>query len=47
MGGGYARRQGTAAQSDIAVIDRNGIQIDGFTRDVMPLEPLREKFESL
>ena len=30
----------------IAVIDRNGIQIDGFTRDVMPLEPLREKFES-
>ena len=30
----------------IAVIDRNGIQIDGFTRDIMPLEPLREKFES-
>ena len=30
----------------IAVIDRNGIQIDGFTRDVMPLEPLREKFEA-
>ena len=30
----------------IAVVDRNGIQIDGFTRDVMPLEPLREKFES-
>lgn len=30
----------------IAVIDRNGIQIDGFTRDIMPLEPLREKFEA-
>ncbi len=30
----------------IAVVDRNGIQIDGFTRDIMPLEPLREKFES-
>ena len=30
----------------VAVIDRNGIQIDGFTRDVMPLEPLQEKFES-
>jgi transketolase len=29
-----------------AVIDRNHIQIDGFTEDVMPLEPLREKFES-
>lgn len=30
----------------IAIIDRNNIQIDGFTENVMPLEPLREKFES-
>lgn len=30
----------------IVIIDRNGIQIDGFTKDIMPLEPLREKFES-
>lgn len=30
----------------IAIIDRNSIQIDGYTEDVMPLEPLREKFES-
>ncbi len=30
----------------IGVIDRNGIQIDGFTKDIMPLEPLRKKFES-
>lgn len=30
----------------IVIIDRNGIQIDGFTKDVMPLEPLVEKFES-
>lgn len=30
----------------ICIIDRNGIQIDGYTKDVMPLEPLREKFES-
>ena len=30
----------------IALIDRNGIQIDGFTRDIMPLEPLQEKFEA-
>lgn len=29
-----------------AVIDRNNIQIDGFTENVMPLEPLREKYES-
>ena len=29
-----------------AFIDRNNIQIDGFTEDVMPLEPLKEKYES-
>ena len=26
------------------VMDRNNIQIDGFTENVMPLEPLREKY---
>ncbi len=30
----------------IVIVDRNGIQIDGYTKDVMPLEPLKEKFES-
>lgn len=30
----------------VVIVDRNGIQIDGYTKDVMPLEPLREKFES-
>ena len=30
----------------IAIIDRNNIQIDGFTEDIMPLEPLKEKWES-
>lgn len=29
-----------------AVIDRNNIQIDGMTEDVMPLENLRAKYES-
>ncbi len=29
-----------------AIIDRNNIQIDGFTEDVMPLENLREKYEA-
>ncbi len=29
-----------------AIIDRNNIQIDGFTENVMPLEPLKEKYES-
>ncbi len=28
------------------IMDRNNIQIDGFTEDIMPLEPLREKYES-
>lgn len=30
----------------IAIIDRNNIQIDGFTEDVMPLESLAEKWRS-
>lgn len=29
-----------------ALIDRNNIQIDGFTEDIMPLEPLKEKYEA-
>ncbi len=28
------------------IIDRNNIQIDGFTEDIMPLEPLKQKYES-
>lgn len=28
------------------VIDRNNIQIDGVTEDIMPLEPLRDKYEA-
>ena len=30
----------------IAVIDRNNIQIDGFTEEVMPLEPLADKYKA-
>ncbi|MBI5140396.1 MAG: transketolase [Candidatus Vogelbacteria bacterium] len=30
----------------IAVIDRNNIQIDGFTEDIMPLEPLADKWRA-
>ena len=29
-----------------AVMDRNNIQIDGMTEDIMPLEPLRAKYEA-
>ena len=28
------------------IVDRNNIQIDGFTEDIMPLEPLKGKFEA-
>lgn len=28
------------------IIDRNNIQIDGYTEHVMPLDPLKEKYES-
>ncbi len=30
----------------VAIIDRNNIQIDGYTENVMPLNPLREKYEA-
>lgn len=30
----------------IGVIDRNDIQIDGFTHDIMPLEPLADKWRA-
>ncbi len=30
----------------IAIVDRNNIQIDGYTEDIMPLLPLYEKFKA-
>lgn len=30
----------------IAIMDRNYIQIDGFTEDIMPLDPVRAKYEA-
>lgn len=30
----------------IAMLDYNGIQIDGFTKDIMEVDPLREKFQA-
>lgn len=33
-------------QNLVAIVDRNNIQIDGFTEDIMPLEPLRAKWEA-
>lgn len=33
-------------QNLTAILDRNNIQIDGFTEDIMPLDPLKEKYEA-
>lgn len=33
-------------QNLTVIIDRNNIQIEGFTEDIMPLEPLQQKWES-
>lgn len=33
-------------QNLTAIIDRNNIQIEGYTEDIMPLEPLKQKWES-
>ena len=30
----------------IAIVDRNNIQIDGYTEDIMPLEPLADKWKA-
>src|ERR1700722_18319928 len=30
----------------VAVMDRNNIQIDGFTEDIMPLEPVADKYRA-
>jgi len=30
----------------VAIIDRNNIQIDGYTEDIMPLEPLSDKWRA-
>jgi len=30
----------------VGIIDRNNIQIDGYTEQIMPLEPLRDKYEA-
>jgi len=43
-GAQFAAKEGL--QNLIAIIDRNNIQIEGYTEDIMPLEPLKRKWES-
>lgn len=33
-------------QNLTVIIDRNNIQVEGYTEDILPLEPLRQKWES-
>ena len=33
-------------QNLTVIIDRNNIQIEGYTEDIMPLEPLKQKWEA-
>lgn len=42
----FAGKQKSKLNNLTAIMDRNNIQIDGYTEDVMPLEPLRQKYES-
>ncbi|MGC9046695.1 MAG: transketolase [Minisyncoccia bacterium] len=42
----FAGKQKFNLNNLILIVDRNNIQIDGFTEEVMPLEPLIAKYES-
>lgn len=42
----FAGKQKHRLNNLIVIVDRNNIQIDGFTEDIMPLEPLAEKYEA-
>ncbi|OGY63368.1 MAG: transketolase [Candidatus Harrisonbacteria bacterium RIFCSPLOWO2_02_FULL_41_11] len=42
----FAGKQKSKLNNLTVIMDRNNIQIDGFTEEVMPLESLREKYES-
>ena len=42
----FAGKQKHKLSNLTVIVDRNNIQIDGFTEDVMPLEPLSEKFRA-
>lgn len=40
----FAGKMGSRLNNLTVVVDRNNIQIDGFTEDIMPLEPFHEKY---
>jgi len=42
----FAGKQKHKLNNLTVIVDRNNIQIDGFTENIMPLEPLRAKYEN-
>jgi len=42
----FAGKQKYHLNNLIVIVDRNNIQIDGYTEQVMPLEPLKAKYEA-
>ncbi|NCN53065.1 transketolase [Candidatus Wolfebacteria bacterium] len=42
----FAGKKKNGLNNITLIIDRNNIQIDGYTEDIMPLEPLKAKYES-
>jgi len=42
----FAGKQKSKLNNLTVIMDRNNIQIDGFTEEIMPLEPLRQKYEA-
>jgi transketolase len=42
----FAGKQKSKLNNLTVVVDRNNIQIDGFTEEIMHLEPFREKYEA-
>ncbi|MDD5547688.1 MAG: transketolase [Candidatus Pacebacteria bacterium] len=42
----FAGKQGSNLNNLTVIVDRNNIQIDGFTEKIMPLESLKDKYEA-
>ncbi len=42
----FAGKMGSKLNNLTVVVDRNNIQIDGMTENIMPLEPFRQKYEA-
>ncbi len=46
LGSGHGRRRSTSWITSAAIVDYNGIQLDGFVKDIMEVAPLAEKWRA-